>query len=290
MSKPKKSPGNFQVFAFIITICFVCSAILSILTQVLQPKQERSKKLYQSKQMLLSAHILGYDGYFILSSNDKEFIKAIYDKKKKMLISPPKKSPAKSTSSDILQVYEDRIHLRFVNRNGQLIPENEQANSIGKEIQPIYLISSNDNNKDSPPYGFVIPITGQGLWGPITGYLSVAADGNHILGTTWYDQKETPGLGGNISLPSWQKQFYGKEIFPVDDKGNIISGAPLGINVVKTIVQNELANSPKAINSVDGIPGASVTVTGVVKAYRNSLAFYQPFFTQIQKNHKGEKL
>lgn len=286
MQEPKKSPGDFQVFLFIITICFVCSAILSVLTQVLQPKQERSKKLYQSKQMLLSAHILGYDGYFILPSNDKEFVKGIYDKGTKLIIPAKKKSPAKSTSDDILQVYEHRIHLRFVDQNGNLLLENEKSDPTNKEIQPIYLISANDNNKDSPPYGFVIPIIGQGLWGTITGYLSIAADGNHILGTTWYDQAETPGLGGNISLPEWQKQFYGKEIFPVDDKGNIISGAPLGINVVKTMVQNELSDSPKAINAVDGIPGASVTVTGVINAYRNSLSFYQPFFTQIQKNHK----
>ncbi|MGL4348810.1 MAG: NADH:ubiquinone reductase (Na(+)-transporting) subunit C [Chlamydiales bacterium] len=290
MVEPKKSPGDFRVFLFIISICFICSAILSILTQVLQPKQERSKKLYQSKQMLLSAHILGYDGYFVLSSNEKESVKAIYDKKTKLIIPAKKKSRIKSTSDDILQVYERRIHLRFVDQNGNLLPENEKVDPTNQEIQPIYLISANDNNKDSPPYGFVIPITGQGLWGPITGYLSIAADGNHILGTTWYDQVETPGLGGNISLPEWQKQFYGKEIFPVDDKGNVISGAPLGINVVKTMVQNELSNSPKAINAVDGIPGASVTVTGVIKAYRSSLAFYQPFFTQIRKTYPEDKV
>lgn len=285
MVEQKKSPGDFRVFLFIITICFVCSAILSILTQVLHPKQERAKKLYQSKQMLLAAHILGYDGYFLLPSDKKEVGKASYDKRTKLIIPDTKKSRTKSTSEDILQVYETRIHLRYVDKEGTLLPEEEKINSDQQEIKPIYVISANDNNKDSPPYGFVIPITGQGLWGPITGYLAIAADGNHVLGTTWYDQAETPGLGGNISLPEWQKQFYGKEIFPVDDKGNIIAGAPLGINVVKTMVQNELSNSPKAINAVDGIPGASVTVSGVIKAYRNSLAFYQPFFTQLQKKY-----
>lgn len=291
MVEQKKSPDNLRVFLFIITICFVCSAILSILTQMLQPKQERSKKLYQSKQMLLSAHILGYDGYFLLPSTNKDFVKGIYDKKTQLIIPANKKSPAKSTSDDILQVYERRIQLRFVDRNGTLLPKEIKINAENQaDIKPIYLISANNNNKDSSPYGFVIPITGQGLWGPITGYLSIAADGNHVLGTTWYDQAETPGLGGNISLPEWQKQFYGKEIFPVDDKGNIIPGAPVGINVVKTMVQNELSNSPKAINAVDGIPGASVTITGVIKAYRNSLAFYQPFFTQIQKTYLEKNL
>lgn len=285
MVEQKKSSGDFRVFFFIITICFVCSAILSILTQVLQPKQERSKKLYQSKQMLLAAHILGYDGYFLLPAADKKFVHGIYDKKTELIIPAHKKYLPKPTSDDILQVYERRIQLRFVDKNGTLLPKGETINPEKQEIKPIYLIAANNNNSESPPYGFVIPVTGQGLWGSITGYLSIGADGNHVLGTTWYDQAETPGLGGNISLPEWQKQFYGKEIFPVDDKGNIIPGAPIGINVVKTMVQNELANSPKATNAVDGIPGASVTVTGVIKAYRNSLAFYQPFFTQIQKTY-----
>lgn len=289
MPEQKKSPGNFQVFLFIIIICFICAGILSVLTQVLQPKQERSRKLYQSKQMLLSAHILDYDGYFLLPSAKKGFTKGIYNKKTKLIIPTKKKYPRKSTNDEILQVYENRIHLRFVDQKGNLLPQSEKPDPNNKEIQPIYVISSNSNKKGASPYGFVIPITGQGLWGPVIGYLSIASDGNHVLGTTWYDQKETPGLGGNISLPEWQKQFYGKKIFPVDDKGTIIPGAPIGINIVKTMVQNELSGSPKAINAVDGIPGASVTVTGVTKAYRNSLAFYQPFFTQIQKKYKDKK-
>ena len=79
MPEQKKSPGNFQVFLFIIIICFVCAGILSVLTQVLQPKQERSRKLYQSKQMLLSAHILDYDGYFLLPAAKKGFTKGVYN-------------------------------------------------------------------------------------------------------------------------------------------------------------------------------------------------------------------
>ena len=63
------------------------------------------------------------------------------------------------------------------------------------------------------PYGYVIPINGYGLWDAIYGYLGLETDANTVLGMTWYDQKETPGLGGNIALPQWQEQFKNKVIF-----------------------------------------------------------------------------
>lgn len=42
----------------------------------------------------------------------------------------------------------------------------------------------------------VIPMKGNGLWGPISGYLAIAADGSTIIGANFDHKSETPGLGG----------------------------------------------------------------------------------------------
>ena len=58
-----------------------------------------------------------------------------------------------------------------------------------------------------------------GLWDAIYGYLAIKTDGNTVIGISWYDQKETPGLGANISEPEWQSQFPGKHLFQESPDG-----------------------------------------------------------------------
>ena len=58
----------------------------------------------------------------------------------------------------------------------------------------------------------VIPMQGNGLWGPIWGYLAIAADGKTLVGVSFGHKSETPGLGGEITTEKFQGQFTGKQI------------------------------------------------------------------------------
>ena len=58
----------------------------------------------------------------------------------------------------------------------------------------------------------VIPMQGNGLWGPIWGYLAIAADGKTLVGVSFGHKSETPGLGGEITTEKFQGQFAGKQI------------------------------------------------------------------------------
>jgi Na+-transporting NADH:ubiquinone oxidoreductase subunit C len=85
--------------------------------------------------------------------------------------------------------------------------------------------------------------SGPGLWGPIKGFLALEPDMKTIRGLTFYEQEETPGLGGEIVSSWFRKQFVGKSI--VDEGGNpgiIIS-----------------SSGEAAPNKVDGISGATMT-------------------------------
>jgi Na+-transporting NADH:ubiquinone oxidoreductase subunit C len=59
----------------------------------------------------------------------------------------------------------------------------------------------------------IIAVEGLGMWGTIYGFLSLAPDGNTVRGLTYYEHKETPGLGGEISSPAWLDLWKGRKGF-----------------------------------------------------------------------------
>jgi Na+-transporting NADH:ubiquinone oxidoreductase subunit C len=168
------------------------------------------------------------------------------------------------------------------------IQEYRKAGYYQQPEKLVYQITSNAK-KEASVEGYVIPVNGMGLWDAIYGFLAVKPDGNTVIGISWYDQKETPGLGANISEPEWQSQFPGKHLFQESANGQTnFKTAPLGITVVKGKVSEVLGSSPKALSAVDGMAGATLTGNGVTNAYRDVLASYRPFLTRLQKdNQKG---
>jgi Na+-transporting NADH:ubiquinone oxidoreductase subunit C len=85
--------------------------------------------------------------------------------------------------------------------------------------------------------------SGPGLWGPIKGFLALEPDMKTIRGITFYEQEETPGLGGEIAAPWFRDQFVGKSIVAPDGKPGMIIGKP----------------GEQAANKVDAISGATMT-------------------------------
>ena len=90
----------------------------------------------------------------------------------------------------------------------------------------------------------VIPMQGNGLWGPIWGYLAVAADGKTVVGVSFDHKSETPGLGGEITTEKFQSQFAGKQIMdngrPIPVEFDAITGATKTSNGVKEMIYNTL--------------------------------------------------
>ena len=101
-----------------------------------------------------------------------------------------------------------------------------------------------------------VAFEGPGLWGPIKGFLALGADMETIRGLTFYEQEETPGLGGEIASESFRRQFEGKKI--TDDAGNA------GI-VIKG------GGEASAVNEIDAITGATMTCDKV-EAILNEVA------------------
>ena len=192
-----------------------------------------------------------------------------------------------AANAQILEIYQKRLVPLLVDSQGELttfekaginmedyISENSRSGYYYKPYKLIYEILPNGakSEKDAKPEGFVIPVNGFGLWDAIYGYLAIKPDGDTVIGISWYDQKETPGLGGNIAESYWQDLFPGKLLFQESPDGNTnFKSAPLGITVVKGKVAEVLGDSPKAKSAVDGMTGATLTGNGVTDAYRTVL-------------------
>jgi len=88
-----------------------------------------------------------------------------------------------------------------------------------------------------------IRFVGPGLWGPIKGFLALDPAITKIKGITFYEQEETPGLGGEIVKSSFRDKFVGLMIRDETGKPGII-------------IKN---GGEAAANKIDGISGATMT-------------------------------
>ena len=105
----------------------------------------------------------------------------------------------------------------------------------------------------------ILPVRGYGLWGTMKGYLAIESDLKTIIGLEFFDDKETPGLGGEINNPRWKAIWKGKEIY--SDSGEVV------ISVIKGSVDK---TNDESIYQVDGLSGATITSNGVT----NLLSFW----------------
>ena len=75
--------------------------------------------------------------------------------------------------------------------------------------------------EDAGKRKYIVPMAGNGLWGPIWGFVAFEGDMNTVYGSTFDHKTETPGLGAEIKEEWFQDRFVGKSIF--DQVGQYVS-------------------------------------------------------------------
>lgn len=96
---------------------------------------------------------------------------------------------------------------------------------------------------DGAVQAVAVHFAGKGLWGPIRGFLALNLELTTIRGVTFYEQEETPGLGGDIDTKEFTERFKGKQVRDVAGRA--------GIRIVRSG-----ATGP---NEIDGLSGATLT-------------------------------
>ena len=116
---------------------------------------------------------------------------------------------------------------------------------------------------------YVCTVKGMGLWGPVFGYISVAADKNTVYGAYFNHDSETAGLGAEIKdSQAWQEKFKGKKI-------NADADPDIELGVAKKIEVPE--------SEVDAVTGAMSSLFSKEnqEVFKNPLNLDNPILVQV---------
>ncbi len=228
-----------KTLAVAILLCLVCSILVSTSATLLKPAQVANKLLDKKKNILAVSGLTGE------GSIDELFV-GIETKVVDM------------ATGD----YTDQVNtLTFDQRRAandplyrvDLSKEQDVAQIGGRsKYASVYLVKQGEQVEK-----YILPIKGYGLWSTLYGFIALESDAKTVSGITFYEHKETPGLGGEVDNPRWQASWKGKQV--TNAQGETV------LQVVKGQVDMASAN---AAYHIDGLAGATLTSNGVTNMIR----------------------
>jgi len=226
----------------------------------------------------------------------------LFDKNRNVLIAVGLYDPEREAKSqaDLEKLFADKVKaqvLKFT-KDDVRVPVKRKGREMEEEVRRVVLVEKTDNRiEDLPrlrrelrqqrdkdhefgsiyladtPNGTVycIPISGAGLWSILHGFLALKDDLNTVVGITFYQHGETPGLGGEVEKEWWQQDWKGKKI--------LADGRLVSVTVLRGRGHPE-----RGPHEVDGISGATITCNGVTRFLREDLERYEPYFKKLRKS------
>lgn len=239
MASSTDSVKRTLVIAF--SLCVVCSILVSGAAVVLKPAQDANKILDRNKNILSAAGLYDPDLHADeeVDSLFAQFTPRLVDLENGRFLS---ESEVAGLGID-LTTYDPRKAVNDARYSRALHADEDIANIKRQLLYPmVYVVGEGDAIEQ-----IVLPINGYGLWGILYGFIALEGDGNTVDGIGFYELKETPGLGAEVTNPTWRGQWSGKKIF--DDQGGV------ALQVVR--------GSGSGQSEISGLAGATLTSRGV---------------------------
>ena len=270
--------GDLYTFLFASAVCVACALILSLAATALKPQQVANVR--HDIVMNLMATV-GKD-YNELAKLPKPEVFAMFDKEFDTLILDGNNKAADRTfmerelasigyPEDELKALDTGSLMRRFNGKVGLLAR--KARTPRKEYDPGYKMVYIHREPGAGPDAYVIPIEGYGLWDLMKGYVALDLDLNTVKGISFYEHKETPGLGARVEEDWFKDNFKGKKI--LDERGNLVS-----ITVAK-------GKAPESPHQVDGISGATLTGDGINEFLKSDLERYEPYFKTLRAKREA---
>lgn len=228
--------NNLYTILYITLLVAVVGTALAVTSMSLRHKQQANADADKMKQILASVHI-------------------------------------STTNEDVATLYDNLIDSTLViNSDGKIIGTDafqidvqtqSKITDIKKRKLPVYICNLGDKG-----IKYILPVYGNGLWGPIWGYVAVDADGSTIYGAYFAHQGETPGLGAEIEKPGFRDQFNGKKMFK--------NGHFLPVAVLKKGLKPQNGE-----DYVDAVSGGTITSKGVSAMLDDCLKPYETYLKSI---------
>ena len=223
-----------KTIVVVVTLCAVCSLIVSVAAVKLRPLQKANAAEEIARDIL---EISG------LQSQGDIALKLI----------EPRIVDLKSGNFDT-HLSPDRFDMLRAAQDpatSRALSSEEDIASIDRlpKYAKVYLVR---NDKDLTRVERIIfPIYGYGLWSILHGFITLESDGNTIYRLKFYQHKETPGLGARVDSVAWRQQWEGKRIY------NRAGQVALGIGKCRTPLPTD------SKYKIDGLSGATLTACGV---------------------------
>jgi Na+-transporting NADH:ubiquinone oxidoreductase subunit C len=227
---------RLYVIFFTIVLGLIAAAVLTVANSVLYPKYKENVEREAKGNVLIALGLAGWD---------KERVKT-------------------ATIEEIKSAFAQYI----------VVVQGGRALAPGQELPPGVEPDFYEGYRDPEHHdfiGYAIKISGPGFWDRISGYLAIDPNVEKVIGITFYEDSETPGLGHKINEPDWQKTWIGK---PIHTPGT----GKLWFGITPP-------NPNKPANEVDAISGATETSTALQRFMNAQLAVFVEKLKEYKKAH-----
>lgn len=226
-----------------LALCLVCSVFVAAAAVGLKPIQKANKDLYRKQNILAAAGML----------EQGKSVNEIFKNVETRIVNLDTESFATPEELKAAGINPETYDQKAAAQNPKLsvaLPADKDPASIKRRAKyaAVYIVKNADNKIDR----IVLPVHGYGLWSTMYGFMALKNDFTTVIGFGFYDQGETPGLGGEVDNPNWKALWKGKHVY--NDKGQAV------IHLVKGGVSKD---DPDAIHKVDALSGATLTSRGV---------------------------
>lgn len=236
--------GNSYTLIYAVGLVLVAGLALSAVFQALKPTQDKNVADDTKSQILKAALIPVKEGESVSDIFDEHITDAFIV----------------GYNGSVKDANRDAAFKATLN----IAQESKVAED--KRKLPVFVCSTDNGVK------YIVPVYGQGLWGPIWGYIAFDDNGDTIYGAYYAHKGETPGLGAEIEKPAFSDQFKGKNMFS--------HGKFESVAVVKA------GKEPAGRSYVHAISGATITCRGVEDMLKNSLRPYEKYLETLRNNPK----
>ena len=230
---PNDSTAKTLIIA--ILLCLVCSVAVSTVAVKLKPLQTYNAELSRRTEILSVAGLMQVGG------NVDQLFEQIETRIVEL-------DSGEFTDEIDSATFDPRLALNDPVMS-EAIPAEKDVAGLQRRSRyaAVYIVRESDAITT-----IILPVSGKGLYSTLFGFLALEGDGNTISGLTFYEDGETPGLGGEINNPRWQSRWVGLQVR--DDSGKY------RLEVVKGAASQ---GSEAASFQVDAISGATLTSRGV---------------------------
>jgi Na+-transporting NADH:ubiquinone oxidoreductase subunit C len=166
---------------------------------------------------------------------------------------------------------DDSYRIDYLGSHIKSMMDAVENDDINENNLPLYVAEVNGETK------YIIPMTGNGLWGAIWGYIALNDDCNTIYGVYFSHASETPGLGAEIASDKFQNRFT------KDKDGNAIVKKVYDENGKVALAVEKGKGVAGENYHIDAVSGATITCSGLQVMLESKLAPYYNYLKNQQK-------